>query len=63
MGPFDGCHINIKVPIDEHYSYADRYLSHSINLIGIYKSKKIFIYVFIGFPGSAHDAIIRIILH
>ncbi|KAL1493603.1 hypothetical protein ABEB36_009303 [Hypothenemus hampei] len=56
IGAVDGCHINIKVPVNQHDSYADRYLLHSINLMAICNAKKIFTYIFVGFPGSAHDS-------
>ncbi|KAL1488702.1 hypothetical protein ABEB36_014501 [Hypothenemus hampei] len=56
IGAVDGCHINIKVPVNQHDSYADRYLQHSMNLMAICNAKKIFTYIFVGFPGSAHDS-------
>ncbi|XP_031354778.1 protein ALP1-like [Photinus pyralis] len=56
VGAVDGCHINVTVPESQHESYADRYQQHSINLMGICSSGKIFTYVFIGYPGSAHDS-------
>jgi hypothetical protein len=61
IGAIDGTHINLKVPMNQHDSYANRYLSHSINLMAISTARKIFTYVFIGYPGSAHDS--RVILN
>lgn len=57
MGAVDGTHVTIKiVPKEQHDSYIDRFLQHSINLMAICTSEKIFTYVFIGYPGSAHDS-------
>lgn len=56
IGAIDGTHINLKVPSAQHDSYIDRYMQHSINLLGICTSEKIFTYIFIGFPGAAHDS-------
>lgn len=59
IGAVDGTHIEIKVPVKQQDSYLNRKMRHSINLMAICTSKKIFTYVFIGFPGSAHDSRIR----
>jgi hypothetical protein len=56
VGVIDGSHINIKVPKTQNDSYTDRYLCQSINLLGICTFNRIFTYIFVGFPGSAHDA-------
>lgn len=56
IGAIDGCHVKVKVLLNQQDSYTDRYLQHSINLMGVCTSEKIFTYVFIGFPGSAHDS-------
>lgn len=49
-------HIKIKVPLEQNDSYVDKYMSYSINLMAISNANKLFTYVFIGYPGSAHDA-------
>ncbi|KAJ3655943.1 hypothetical protein Zmor_015050 [Zophobas morio] len=56
IGAIDGSHINLKVPTTQHDSYIDRYVQHSINLMAICTSQHILTYIFIGFPGSAHDS-------
>ncbi|XP_044760416.1 putative nuclease HARBI1 [Coccinella septempunctata] len=56
IGAIDGSHINIKVPSSQHDSYVDRYMQHSINLMAICSASHILTYVFVGFPGSAHDS-------
>ncbi|XP_063906046.1 putative nuclease HARBI1 [Zophobas morio] len=57
LGAIDGSQIDIKVvPHTQHDSYVNRYLRHSINAMVISTAEKILTYVFIGFPGSAHDS-------
>ncbi|XP_063913273.1 putative nuclease HARBI1 [Zophobas morio] len=57
LGAIDGSQIDIKVvPHTQHGSYVNRYLRHSINAMVISTAEKILTYVFIGFPGSAHDS-------
>ncbi|CAN7943558.1 unnamed protein product, partial [Ixodes hexagonus] len=56
IGCIDGCHIEIKKPAVSEQSYFNRKKFHSILLQGICNEKKKFVDVFIGFPGSAHDA-------
>ncbi|VEN47156.1 unnamed protein product, partial [Callosobruchus maculatus] len=34
----------------------DRYHNHSINLLAICTASELFTYIFVGFPGRAHDA-------
>lgn len=60
IGAVDGCHINVKVPTAQNTSYINRHQSYSINLMAISTSSKIFSYVFIGYPGSAHDSRVKI---
>jgi len=52
----DGCHIPVKCPTFDSNSYYNRKGYHSIILQGICDAECRFIDVFIGFPGSAHDA-------
>ncbi|XP_044270364.1 putative nuclease HARBI1 [Tribolium madens] len=56
IGAVDGTHINVKVPSHQHDSYVNRYQNHSINCMAICTSQKLFTYVFVGYPGSAHDS-------
>ncbi|XP_018566332.1 putative nuclease HARBI1 [Anoplophora glabripennis] len=56
IGAIDGCHIDCTIPQGQHDSYQDRRLNHSITLQGISSSSRIFINIFVGFPGSVHDA-------
>lgn len=59
MGALDGTHIFLKVNKQQENSYIDRYRRHSINLMAICDSKGLFTYIFVGFPGSAHDSRVR----
>jgi Plant transposon protein. len=55
FGCLDGSHIRIcKTKVDN--SYINRHQYPSINLQAICDSKKKFLYVFCGWPGSAHDS-------
>lgn len=56
IGAVDGTHVNIKVPLNQHDSYTDRYHQHSINLMAVCTHENLLTYVYIGFPGSAHDS-------
>lgn len=56
IGAIDGTHVRIKVPVEQHDSYCDRYQQHSINLMAICTAEKVFTYIFVGYPGSAHDS-------
>ncbi|KAH7950165.1 hypothetical protein HPB49_020379 [Dermacentor silvarum] len=56
MGCIDGCHIEINKPTESSQSYFNRKKFPSVLIQGICDSRNKFIDVFIGFPGSAHDA-------
>lgn len=56
IGSVDGCHIEIKRPVEHEEVYVNRKGYHSIILQGIVDSKKRFIDIYIGEPGSLHDA-------
>ncbi|KAK9679331.1 DDE superfamily endonuclease [Popillia japonica] len=56
IGAVDGTHIPLKVPTNQHDSYINRHQQHSINLMAVCNADKVFTYVFVGFPGSAHDS-------
>ena len=60
IGAVDGTHIKLKVPANQHDSYIDRHQTYSINLMGICNAENLFTYVFVGYPGSAHDSRVRI---
>lgn len=59
VGALDGTHIFIKVEKNQQDSYTDRYRRHSINIMAICEASGLFTYVFVGFPGSAHDSRVR----
>lgn len=56
IGALDGTHVFIKVENQQQDSYIDRYRRHSINIMAICDSNRLFTYAFVGFPGSAHDS-------
>ncbi|KAL1431609.1 hypothetical protein MTO96_002238 [Rhipicephalus appendiculatus] len=56
IGAVDGCHIRISRPTESEESYYNRKKFHSIILQGICNADMAFIDVFVGFPGSVHDA-------
>ncbi|KAK8785699.1 hypothetical protein V5799_007934 [Amblyomma americanum] len=56
VGCIDGSHVEIAKPEDSTASYINRKKWPSIILQGICNDQNKFLDVFIGFPGSAHDA-------
>ncbi|XP_062407478.1 putative nuclease HARBI1 [Sardina pilchardus] len=57
MGAIDGCHIRIKAPGQPHAQcYMNRKLFASYQLQAVCDHAGRFIDVFVGFPGSVHDA-------
>lgn len=56
IGAVDGCHIEIKAPSEAQSDYIDRTNRHSINLMAVCNSEKLFTFIDVGFPGSAHDS-------
>jgi DDE superfamily endonuclease len=56
IGSIDGSHIQIDKPTERHDDYVNRKSYHSMVLQGICNEHKKFIDVFIGYPGSVHDA-------
>ena len=56
IGAIDGCHIEKKAPNETQADYLDRKCNHTVNLLAICNSKKQFIFIDVGFPGSAHDS-------
>lgn len=55
IGAIDGCHVPITAPLEQHRSYQDRTMGHSVTLLACCDASLSFTYVFAGFPGSAHD--------
>ncbi|KAL1246813.1 hypothetical protein QQF64_034816 [Cirrhinus molitorella] len=56
VGAIDGCHIRIKPPANNSHCYYNRKLFHSIQLQAITDHQGKFIDIFVGYPGSVHDA-------
>lgn len=56
LGCIDGSHIRIKAPVSNKEDYFNRKHSYSILLQGVVNTKKKFINVFCGEPGSLHDS-------
>lgn len=56
IGMIDGCRVHISGLSEFEESYYNRKEFHSIVLQGICNADMVFIDVFAGFPGSAHDA-------
>lgn len=56
VGAIDGCHIRIKPPAATAQCYLNRKLFHSIQLQAITDHRGKFIDIFVGYPGSVHDA-------
>ncbi|CAJ1057656.1 hypothetical protein H4Q32_000108 [Xyrichtys novacula] len=52
----DGCHVHIKPPAAHQLDFLNPKLFHSIQLQAIYDHQGRFIDLFVGFPGSVHDA-------
>ena len=57
-GAIDGCHIKVLPPAEQKKSYFNRKLFTSIILQGICDGNGEFIDVYIGTPGSVHDALV-----
>ncbi|CAG2231006.1 unnamed protein product [Mytilus edulis] len=56
IGAVDGTHISIRKPTDHPQSYLNRKKDYSIILQGVCDADMTFIDVFVGWPGSVHDA-------
>ena len=57
-GAIDGCHIKVLPPAEQKKSYFNRKLFTSIILQGMCDGNGPFIDVYIGTPGSVHDALV-----
>lgn len=56
VGAIDGCHVRIKPPAAHQLDFLNRKLFHSIQFQAICDHQGRFIDLFVGFPGSVHDA-------
>lgn len=56
IGAVDGTHIQIDKPTQDHDSYVNRKQYFSIHVQGVVDHKLKFLDVFVGYPGSVHDA-------
>ncbi|XP_071577182.1 putative nuclease HARBI1 [Temnothorax nylanderi] len=56
IGAIDGSHIRIDRPAEDPDSYINRKQYFSVNLQGTVNHEMKFLDVFIGYPGSVHDA-------
>ncbi|XP_067018487.1 putative nuclease HARBI1 [Acropora muricata] len=56
IGAVDGCHVPIRTPSEYPQSYLNRLKSHSIILQGTCDHKMLFTDIYVGWPGSVHDA-------
>ncbi|TDG97605.1 hypothetical protein EPR50_G00228020 [Perca flavescens] len=61
VGSIDGCHVRVTPPIDDAACYLNRKIFYSVQFQAVCDHTAKFIDVFIGFPGSAHDA--RVLKH
>ena len=55
-GAIDGTHIPISTPQQNHASYNNRKWYHSIVMQALADSNYLFHDIFVGWPGSVHDA-------
>lgn len=55
-GIIDGSHIQINKPTERHVDYFNRKHYYSVVLQGVCNEQRQFIDVFVGYPGSVHDA-------
>jgi len=56
VGSIDGSHIRIDKPSEDPVAYINRKHYFSIHMQGAVNEQKKFLDVFIGYPGSVHDA-------
>uniref|UniRef100_A0A3Q3FGZ5 DDE Tnp4 domain-containing protein n=1 Tax=Labrus bergylta TaxID=56723 RepID=A0A3Q3FGZ5_9LABR len=60
-GSIDGCHVRVVAPAAHEQAYLNRRLFHSIQFQAICDHRGKFLDVFVGYPGSVHDA--RVLRH
>ncbi|KAL7631682.1 UNVERIFIED_CONTAM: hypothetical protein RMT77_018006 [Armadillidium vulgare] len=56
IGALDGCHINIMKPRERAEAYYTRKNKYDVNCMAVCNAQKLFIYLYIGDPGSYHDS-------
>ncbi|XP_075317452.1 zinc finger protein 280C isoform X1 [Odontesthes bonariensis] len=56
VGSIDGCHVKIKLPVDDARFYLNKESFHSIQIQGVCDHQCQFLDIFAGFPGSVRDA-------
>lgn len=56
LGAIDGSHIRINKPVEDANSYINRKQYFSIHVQGTVNHNLKFIDIFVGYPGSVHDA-------
>lgn len=56
LGAIDGSHVRIDKPLEDTDSYINRKQYFSLHIQGMVNHKMKFLDVFIGYPGSVHDA-------
>ncbi|KAM3619675.1 uncharacterized protein V6R79_011663 [Siganus canaliculatus] len=56
VGSIDGCHIRIKPPSADAQCYFNRKLFYSVQLQAVCDHQCQFLDLFVGYPGSVHDA-------
>ncbi|XP_032363185.1 protein ALP1-like [Etheostoma spectabile] len=61
VGSIDGCHVRVTPPAEDAACYLNRKIFYSVQLQAVCDHTAKFIDVFVGFPGSAHDA--RVLKH
>lgn len=61
VGSIDGCHVRVKPPAQHAACYLNRKLFYSVQFQAVCDHTAKFIDIFVGFPGSAHDA--RVLKH
>ncbi|XP_060909611.1 putative nuclease HARBI1 [Labrus mixtus] len=60
-GSIDGCHVRVVAPAAHEQAYLNCRLFHSIQFQAICDRRGKFLDVFVGYPGSVHDA--RVLRH
>jgi len=56
IGSIDGSHICIDKPSEDPVAYINRKHYFSVHMQGVVNDEKKFIDIFMGYPGSVHDA-------
>jgi hypothetical protein len=56
IGLIDGCHIPISTPKTDPENYVNRKGFHSVLLQAVCDDKLLFTDLYVGWPGSVHDA-------